>query len=492
MTFTFFEFVMAFFLGLPLIAFIVVIHEFGHLIVARLSGIRVEVFSVGFGRGPGIDWKGIHWKLGWMPLGGYCKMAGEELGEKSFDENGKYLGKPDDFFARPPWARLVTALAGPFFNVILSLLLFGILLTIGEIHSGVRPFISPMKEKHLVIPGLEHLKTRLPLPAEAAGIPDGFLVEKVDGKAVRTWIEFRQGIILMPGKTVKLEGRKQNGSIASYDVVPRISKRGVGLVHASPYGIPTITKVDRKSVFGKKAYAIFETNRFQARAGISARGREEFFSMLDFQAFVAANGGTTVKIEARANGRTRMISMPAVVITESNKKTWKTQMFGAWEWDGGPQISVTNMVSLAEAPAAAFQRLKSELNKQGTALGNIFGTKYDQVFGDGEDEVELSSAMHGPLQIMEFLGAVFQRWEIRPILYIIGLISLILGVINLFPIPALDGGFVLMSLIEIVRRKALGLNFLMWFNRAGLLFIVLLGSLVLGNDFYHYMTRFFS
>jgi regulator of sigma E protease len=145
---------LAAFLGLGVLIFL---HEMGHFLVARACGITVEAFSIGFGRA---IWskkvRGVEWRIGVFPFGGYVRLAGMEL----TDANLK-TPAPGTYFARPPWARIATIIAGPVANILVTLVCFTMVFLIGgraKVWQEISPFVggipahSPLKERK-VIPG---------------------------------------------------------------------------------------------------------------------------------------------------------------------------------------------------------------------------------------------------------------------------------------------------------------------------------------------------
>lgn len=105
------------------LSFLIFIHEFGHYFMARKAGMRVETFSIGFGR-PIFSWKfqGVSWQIGWLPFGGYVKIAGTDT-----DKEGDLYQCPDGFFSKGPFARIKVAFMGPFINILFALLVFALL-----------------------------------------------------------------------------------------------------------------------------------------------------------------------------------------------------------------------------------------------------------------------------------------------------------------------------------------------------------------------------
>src|SRR5262245_21668549 len=107
------------------LGFLVFIHELGHYFAAKMTGMTVEVFSIGFGK-PFLKWRwhNVDWQLCWVHFGGYIKIAGMELGKKDRYNYEEPYDIPNGFFSKSPWKRIVVALAGPFANLLLALLLF--------------------------------------------------------------------------------------------------------------------------------------------------------------------------------------------------------------------------------------------------------------------------------------------------------------------------------------------------------------------------------
>jgi len=162
---------------------VIFLHELGHFVVCRLTGIRVEAFSFGFGKelwgrtsGP------TRYSIRLVPLGGYVKPAGESMDELS--------GAPDEYFAKPWYVRLGVVFAGPVMNYLLAFVLFsGVILLVGEPRPSALPVIGDLTQGY---------------PADLAGLKAGDRILKVDGKAVESWSEMSAGIYGKPEKDITL------------------------------------------------------------------------------------------------------------------------------------------------------------------------------------------------------------------------------------------------------------------------------------------------
>ncbi|MDO8806031.1 MAG: M50 family metallopeptidase [Elusimicrobiota bacterium] len=198
---------------------VIFLHEFGHFIVCKLSGIRVEAFSFGFGPELyGRTDKGTRYSVRAIPLGGYVKPAGESLDEAS--------GAPDEYFSKPWYTRLGVVAAGPFMNYLLAFVLFsGVILFVGE------PVLSDLPVLGEISQGF---------PAEKAGLKKGDRVLKLDGVAVGTWSGVAEKIYGKVEKEISIT-YSRGGAEATVKVktrkAPDGSGRGViGITHSMDFG----------------------------------------------------------------------------------------------------------------------------------------------------------------------------------------------------------------------------------------------------------------
>jgi regulator of sigma E protease len=203
-------------LGFTLIAFalvvgiLVFVHEYGHYGMARLFGIKVETFSVGFGR-PLFGWTdrhGTRWQLGWLPLGGYAKFAGDMNAASQPDPALAALpadARAELFQFRPLWQRALVVAAGPAINFLFAILLFALFfMTFGQ---QVTP---PVIGK--VVPGT---------PAAEAGLQPGDRVIAVDGRTIRRFEDMTRVIAINPGQPVAMV-IERNETVETVRVTPRV------------------------------------------------------------------------------------------------------------------------------------------------------------------------------------------------------------------------------------------------------------------------------
>lgn len=205
----------------------VIIHEFGHFIAARLLGVEVTRFSVGFG--PvllGYKPKVTEYALSLIPLGGYVKMKGEEIDERNEED------KEGAFFAQPVWKRLIIVFAGPFFNIASAVMFFAIAYSIGV------PTLAPTIGK-----------VQANSPAYIAGIQPKDTIMAINNKGVKTWSELSKTIKLHPKKTILLT-IKRNNEIINIKATPKAEnikdilgyKKHIGILGIIPSGAMTKIK----------------------------------------------------------------------------------------------------------------------------------------------------------------------------------------------------------------------------------------------------------
>ncbi len=198
---------------------LVLVHELGHFLFARLFGVRVNRFSIGFGRPVlrlGIDKKGTEYVLGPIPLGGYVEMAGESpLTAK---------GKADEFVSKPIWQRTIIVIGGPLVNYLFGFLLFWLIYSLGA------PELIPVVGKIIK-----------DSPAQKVGLQKGDKILEVNGIKVDLWDEMREIISQNPNREISLKVQR-NGQILDLKIIPESKelidrfgeKRKIGLIGIVP------------------------------------------------------------------------------------------------------------------------------------------------------------------------------------------------------------------------------------------------------------------
>ncbi len=416
-----------------LIGILIWFHELGHFLVAKLFKVRVEVFSIGFG--PKIISKKVGetlYQIAAIPLGGYVKLYGEE-------ENSN---EPYAFSSKPPWQRILIALGGPAFNIILTVLLFTVVLNIG--------IEVPKYEKERVVVGyLEEGSW-----AEKSGLKPGDKILAVDGREIEEWNDLRKLFLeekISKKETATLKIEREGKTVELRVKIPDLTTGKVGLgiyPHIEPV-IGSVLKDSPASQVGLK----------EGDQIISVNGKpvKSWYQMVKE---IQSSEGKPIKLLIKR----RDITLSKSVIPSKNPQTGKP-FLGI-----SPQIeTVREAYPLGEAFVKAVDRTKELTVLTFKVLGGLF-----------TGGVSLNT-LGGPIAIAQFAGQAAQS-GIVPYISSMAFISLQLGIFNLLPLPVLDGGLILLFLLEMIRRKPLPEKFKEYWQKVGFALILALMAFVVIND----------
>lgn len=358
---------------LIVISIIVLIHEFGHFIVAKKLGVKVEKFSLGFG--PKIFGKKVgetEYVVSALPLGGYVKLLGEDPSEElpPGDEKRSYS-------KLPPYKKFLIIFCGPFFNFILAAIIFTIIFTMG------RPVLKP------VIGGV--IKGH---PAAKAGLKKGDIITEINGIKIKSWQSLSKYIQKYGKTTITLAIKVPKG------------------LHGHSEGMR-----ERSGHEGKKSY---------------------------------------------------FIKLKPVAVAGLNVFGQKTKRY---------------IIGIYPSQNAVYYKYSNIFNSFYSSLKEIWFIIYITVISlfyliAGKLP---ASDLGGPIMIAQLSGRAASM-GISDFFYFIAFISVNIGLINLFPIPALDGGHLLFSIIEMIKRKPLSVKFQETAAKVGFALLILLLLFVSYND----------
>ncbi|HHP7233127.1 MAG TPA: RIP metalloprotease RseP [Desulfobacterales bacterium] len=353
-------------MGTNIFAFVIVLgvliffHELGHFLVARLFGVGVEKFSLGFG--PRIFGKKIgitDYRVSAIPLGGYVKMVGEEPDAEIAPERISL-----SFTHKSVWKKILIVAAGPFFNVLLAVLIFyGIFIVSGNI--VLKPVIGEVQENS---------------PAMTAGLQAGDVIQRINGQPVESWDAMAGLISESQGESLQVEVRRE-GESRQMNIQPELRKT--------------------TNIFGE------EVPRYVI--GITAAGEVYTQELGLFQSLI-----------------------------ESVVQTYKII-----------ELTVVSVIKIIE------------------------GTVSTKTIG-------------GPIMIAELAGQQAKQGALN-LLFFIALISVNLAILNLLPIPVLDGGHLLFFFIELIIGRPVSIRVREVAQQAGMFVLILLMIFVFYND----LTRIF-
>jgi regulator of sigma E protease len=412
----------------------VLIHELGHFLAARYFDVRVESFSIGFGprlfgfrRGP------TDYKICALPLGGYVKMAGEAFGEPT--------GDPDEFLSKPRWQRLIIIAMGPLFNGVLAVAL---LMGLYMFHYETVAFL----EEPAVVARVEEDS-----PAAAAGVQTGDRILSIDGLDTPDWKSVHLAVLTAANKTVPV-GLERAGERLTVDVSIASNQQDVGdagWVEATPIRLDPIE--------GKPA----DVAGIEAGDVVVAIDGQRVLYDGDVLDKIEQSGGAPMAMTLKRGDREVQLEVTAQQDEDPDGgKAWR---IGAYI---GPQRTVTRL-----GPVDALNQSLEDNGKYAMLIVRFLQGLFEQRMSP--------RSLEGPIGIARLSGeAARAGWE-RLIELMAG-ISLNLGIFNLLPIPILDGGGILLLLIESVLRRDVSLVVKERIMQVGLVFLVLLFAFVMFND----------
>jgi regulator of sigma E protease len=421
------------------LGFMILIHEFGHYAVAKLLGVRVEQFAIGFGkRLVGFRRGETDYRINALPLGGYVKMAGEN----PMDER---TGDPGEFMSHSRWHRFLIAIAGPTMNILLAIFL---LTVVYMVHYEYPVFL----DKPAVIEGVKHDS-----PAAKAGLQAGDRIIRVDGIENPTWEQLQPRVWLSPNQPLAITIQRGN-QILQKTVIPQAV---------------TVNEVGSAGWFPEDPVVVdqIEPNTPAAKAGLQEGDR-----------VVALNGQPLLSIEAMIDSLQQTKDRPVDITVLRGSKQLEFHMTPILAKTEDPKEERYRLGFLNKSdtkvttlPFAQALSLSLDQNKKYSLLILELAKKIV------ERKVSLK-AVSGPIGIAQDAGYAAQQKGWTPLMELTAGISLNLGIFNLLPIPILDGGVILFLLIEGIMRRDVSLRIKERVYQAAFVFLVLFAVMVIYND----------
>lgn len=433
-------------LGLLGLGIVVFVHEAGHFIAAKASGIEVEAFSIGWGR-PILRRRigRTEYRLGIFPIGGYCKMKGEELFRKALEEKADRIEtEKGSLFSVSPLKRIVTYAAGPLANLVFAMVVLSVLWYAGFTFNTFENRIVLLSDYPAIFgPGLN--------PADEAGLKTGDRVIAIDGKKVSHYADLQEMVALLAGKEVPFTIAR-DGEEMVLKVTPALdTATGTGKIGVSAWIDPVVAEVQPDSAAGIAGLKSGDTI-------IAARG-EEISNYLDLYSIIDASPGRAELVYLRDGTRGRTVIIP--------------DYDDAGEPVLGISFSGLTIRSEELSLPAAF------LKGSGEAISTFFLTiKGIKSLFSG---VNVREAVSGPIRITYMVGEVAGQGfsesfsaGLTNLFRFLSLISVALCFGNLLPIPALDGGLILLSLVEAVRGSQVSPKTFYRYQTAGFFIIIMI------------------
>lgn len=423
--------------GVVLLGIVIFVHELGHFLAAKWRGVRVLRFALGFGPPIVAVTRGeTEYRICWVPLGGYVQMAGDSPGE-----DGRMPGGPEEFLSHPWYGRIIIALAGPFANLVLAFIVLGVVGMLGVTYSDFPNRLGATPDSS---------------QAYKAGLREGDQIVSVAGKSVSSWVP----IFITNSK------------------VPKQEPLEIGYERAGARGTITLTSAQREPVMsslrrpsdppvvgnvalGMPAYqaGLQAGDRIRSADGVPITVWE------DLQKAIRPHVDQPVKLEVERGGH--VFDVTVKPLNADGSTGGNNGVIGIEPPRHGDYVQ---RVGVLEAWTAA-----------GPATVSLVGEVYRNMWLTLTRFFYYKQYLGGPLFIAQAAGEQMRR-GLDSYLLFMAWINVAIMAFNLLPLPVLDGGHILLALVEAVRRQALSARAYLRFQQVGLIVIGALFVFILAND----------
>jgi regulator of sigma E protease len=422
-----------------ILGFMILIHEFGHYATAKLLGVRVEVFSIGFGkRLIGFRHGDTDYRIAAIPLGGYVKMSGEN----PMDERS---GDPREFLSHPRWHRFLIAIAGPAMNILLAI---GLLTTVYMVHYEYPAFW----DQPAVIVGLKPNS-----PAAQAGLAPGDRIVRIDGMDNPTWEQVYLKVWLSPNQPLDVTIQRGNQTFSRSLVPSAVTVNEIG--SAGWYADESVIVGDVETNMPAARAGLKEGDKVVAMDGVPLPSIENMIERLQ----VTKDKPVVLEVLRDGHPLTFRIQPVLAKTEEPNEQKYRIG------FQNSPEMKVITLPF-----REAFDHSLAENRKDSALILQLIKKLLER-------KVSLRT-ISGPIGIAQDAGEAARQKGWTPLLALTSAISLNLGIFNLLPIPILDGGVILLLFVESLMGRDISLPIKERIYQAAFVFLVLFAAMVIYND----------
>ena len=442
-------------IGLLVLSIMVFIHELGHFLMAKLCGVAVESFSIGWG--PVIlrkKIKGTEYRISLIPIGGYCGMRGEKAFVKALEENLNTIPKEEGgLYNASPIKRILIAFAGPFANYISAVVCFAIISTMGAVYYTYSNTIAPIHCYDSVAA----------TSAKEAGLQVGDKIIEIDGKKTDNFREIMLEVMTAADKPMMFK-IERDGAVFEKQMTPKLNpKTGSGLI-----GIYPFVELKIEDVF---------PNGASYNAGLK---KGDIITSVNEK-----NVANTIELQEELNVLYESQVEKAVFGIMREGTVFKKDIYIVRLEKGGIDLGLSFQSKRVIVQGTGFfSSIAQGFVKTHETI--ILTFKSFALLFKG---IDLKQAVSGPLRITHMIGDVAQEgfrsgiaegW--MSLLSFVAIISISLFIMNLLPIPVLDGGLILLSFIEAVMRHEISPKITYRVQFIGFAFIALIFIFAIVTD----------
>ena len=434
------------------LSILVILHEAGHFVAARAFGIKVEKFYLFFDAWNfslfKFNYKGVEYGIGWLPLGGYVKIAG--MIDESMDTE-QLAGPPQpwEFRSKPAWQRLIVMLGGIFVNIVLGVFIFWMItLNYGE------TFVPNNNVKYGIVPGII---------GKEIGLKAGDKIIAVNGNQIKHFEELISSKVLLGNTQLTLiRNGKQMDVTVPGNILNDVSDYGIGefVTPRTKFSVDSVLKGSNAQIAGLlKGDSIKAVNNVPITFFDELQTELLKFKNQKVNLLIARNGASqTLNAEINKEGKLGFKDGRTGIAIKPDEPLTKTENYG-----------------IVSALPIGASRAWGMFSDNAKGLGKVF-----------KGELKFNKAVSGPVAMASMFGSHIDWYRFWSL---VGLLSMALALMNLLPIPALDGGHALFLIIEMIKGKPLSDKFLERAQLVGFVILITLMVFVFGNDIVKHVIK---